>query len=153
MRWTPLALAFFLTACSSTEPADPAAFDPIPFRTLAQDRYGSEDAGLVVIRSQAEEDAFLAGLDSPRFPETVRYGSEMVVGVRLGMRGNTGFSVDVFAIEADADGATVHAQETDRGGGRTALTYPSHFVVTQRVEGAVVLVPVGVVRSYEDEAP
>ena len=154
MRWTSLALVLALSACSATEPSDPAVADPVPFRTLSQDQHGAEEPSLVVVRSSEEAAAFFADRGSgARFPEAVAYGAEMVVGVQLGTRSHTGYSVDVYAIELEGDGIIVFAQETDRGGGRTALTYPSHFIVMRHVDGPVALAPIEVVQTYESDAP
>ena len=152
MRYLALALTFVggvgMTGCAAF---GPTGAPTVPFRTLVQDgrSFGGEEKTLIVLQSAAEAATFL-GPDA-HFPEQVDYAAETVIGVQLGRRGHTGYSVEIRAIESGGGAATVYAVETDHGGGYTTFSYPAHFVVTRKLAGPVTLAPISVEQGYSSE--
>ena len=73
-------------------------------------------------------------------PPDVDFASEMVLGVYLGGRPSTGYSVRITDIVPENDGLRVTVEETQPGPGRvvaTVITQPSVLVAVSKVPGTV----------------
>jgi hypothetical protein len=99
----------------------------LAFRTLASGEMGSWHGGVRVARTAEEYDALWrevrrTGDGEPPPAPAVDFDTEMVVGVLLGSRPSSGYSVEVLAAKERVDGGHVEYRETRPAGACIVLT-------------------------------
>ena len=117
------------------------ALAPMPFTTISQsENSGVEEARQAVVRTPEAWQA-LWKQHAPGQPmPAVDFSKSTVVGVFLGSRNTSGYSVTITGIESDGSSALVTYRE-ERPGARDMLaqviTFPHHIVRVERIAGEV----------------
>jgi hypothetical protein len=158
MNWTVLLLASALFMSSE---AAAQGGDPIPMRPLLHsDGFfdaRNEERAFVVLRSEAEQEAFLAryplqtsqdargNTRVPRFP-WVDYEAEMAVVAALGQRGTGNTEVSIDAVIPEGDRLVVYTTEYDPNIAEPTLAIPVHIVAIPRDDRPVEFAPTRTVR-------
>lgn len=141
----PFVIALLVGACSLL-PSDASDSevnaDLIPFETLRKEYIASltDSTGYAtepetfVLRSEANEEAFLANYPQDTLPE-VDYSEQIVAGVLAGARSNTSYEVIIDSVSVGAK-VVVHATESGSGAGGRAITHPAHIAALNRSDVA-----------------
>src|SRR5204863_4124761 len=115
--------------------------DPVPFKKLDSGIQSDiERPREAVARTAAEWKALCADHAGGRPCPTVDLAASTVIGVFLGTRPSTGFSVEITRVERDGDAIVVTWQERKPGPGVMAaqmLTMPYQFVTIDRFAGPI----------------
>lgn len=129
---TLLLLSLFVPiGCSMTPDDTDGKDETIPFQTLKK-KYvvESKTPKLFVIRSEAEEAAFLINHSEDSLPE-VEYSERIVAGVLVGARSNNSYDVSIDSVKAGGM-VVLYATETGSATGGRVVTYPAHVVTMER---------------------
>ncbi len=118
--------------------------DKVPFEHVGPYQGLRPDASLWVFQDAASWSAFwyayMPSSESTPAPPAFNFTQNTVVVLSQGMRGSSGYSLNVTAVYHDGAGLLVEAQESDPGdgcGGAAILTWLYDIVKVPKIDGPV----------------
>ncbi|TVQ15523.1 MAG: hypothetical protein EA364_02115 [Balneolaceae bacterium] len=138
-----LILGLLLTSCDLICSNTPEKTIHISINTLFQSFQTETDIHefvTVVLKTRAETDDFLSQYPSDKFNEeillNVNYADSLVVGVFVGAKPNTSYSVGIDSVITAGNSNMVYITEIGSEAGGRAIIWPAHFVVIDKADFA-----------------
>lgn len=136
-----LILGFLLTSCGVLTSDTNEPTTTIDYKTLFnsfETETETYDFETTVLVNKSDVNKFLS-----RFPSNnttkehllnVNFADSLVVGVFVGLRPNTSYSVNIDSVAVSAKSSLVYITEKGSAGGGRAIVWPAHFVVVDKSE-------------------
>jgi hypothetical protein len=136
-----LILGLLLASCGLFSSNTEVETRHIPFTTLFQE-FQTETAihefETVVLMNRADTESFLSEFPTDDIRKelllNVNYSDSLVIGVFVGARPNTSYSVGIDSVVVSDYRNIVYITEVGSAAGFRAITWPAHFVVADRAD-------------------
>lgn len=136
-----LILGLLLTSCGLFSSNTEIETRHIPFTTLFQS-FQTETAihefESVILMNKTDTETFLSEFPTDNIRKerllNVNFSDSLVIGVFVGWRPNTSYSVGIDSVVVSDNRNVVYMTEVGSAAGFRAITWPAHFVVADKAE-------------------